>query len=162
MIVVTMLIQLRECFSVAAQTFVVVPYFDIGGKMAKLDKRETERVKLTHFFVQYKMAGATEADAPVFTVEVLNISARGICFLRNSVLYKNDEILILFPFKTRKLTIHAKVIRVEGKEVAAHFSDKEDKIDLMTGIFNKEYKVIMDENRMSLHRQQSLFGDKDH
>lgn len=129
--------------------------------MAKLDKRETERVKLSHFFVQYKMAGATEVDAPVFSVEVLNMSIGGICFLRNSVLYKNDEIIILFPFKSRKLTMRAKVIRVEGKEVAAVFTDKDEKIELMAAVFNKEYKVIMDENRVIMHRQHSLFGEKE-
>jgi|GEM_PF-681610 len=129
--------------------------------MARLDKRETKRVKLTHFYIQYKMAGELSADAPVFSVEVLNMSAGGICFLRTSVLYKDDEILILFPFKSRTLTIRAKVIRVEGKEVAAIFQDKEDKIEMMVSVFNKEYKIIMDENRMSIHRKHSLFGDND-
>lgn len=128
--------------------------------MAKIDRRENDRVKLSHFYVQYKMSGQINADAPVFSVEVLNLSFGGICFLRDSVLYKDDEIIILFPFKSRKMTIKAKVIRIEGKEVAASFIDNEDKIEMMTSIFNKEYKVIIEENKMYIHRKSSLFEDK--
>lgn len=117
------------------------------------DKRDKERVKTEAFYIQYKLVN----DDNVNTVEVLNISAGGICFLRDSVLYKKDEVLILFPFQTRKVLLKGKVVRVEGREVAVFYEDKEEKIELFVKLFNDEYKKISNQNKTSIRNRESLF-----
>ncbi|MBN2436459.1 MAG: PilZ domain-containing protein [Spirochaetes bacterium] len=117
------------------------------------DKRDTDRISTEAFFVQYKLAN----DDNVFTVEVLNVSAGGMCFLRDSVLYKKDEIRILFPFKSRKMLLKGVVVRVEGREVAIQFQDKQERIDTFVKIFNDEYREISEENKQHSKSKQSLF-----
>ncbi|HRX15278.1 MAG TPA: PilZ domain-containing protein [Spirochaetota bacterium] len=117
------------------------------------DKRDTDRISTEAFFVQYKLAN----DDNVFTVEVLNVSAGGMCFLRDSVLYKKDEIRILFPFKSRKMLLKGVVVRVEGREVAIQFQDKQERIDTFVKIFNNEYREISEENKQHSKSKQSLF-----
>ena len=117
------------------------------------DKRDTDRISTEAFFVQYKLAN----DDNVFSVEVLNVSAGGMCFLRDSVLYKKDEIRILFPFKSRKMLLKGVVVRVEGREVAIQFQDKQERIDTFVKIFNDEYREISEENKQHSKSKQSLF-----
>ncbi|MDA3901372.1 MAG: PilZ domain-containing protein [Spirochaetes bacterium] len=117
------------------------------------DKRDSDRLDTEAFYVQYKLTN----DENVFSVEVMNVSPGGICFLRDSVLYRKDEIKILFPFKSRKMLLKGEVVRVEGREVAVQFKDKQERIDLFVKIFNEEYREISNENKQHSKSKQSLF-----
>ncbi len=103
-----------------------------------IDKREYNRVKPLNLHIEYRYK---KSDS-VYKVFIINISAGGICFIRNSIIHKGDILQIKFPFKSKKIILDAKVIRVEGREVAIKFLDSEEKIDKFVEVFNEEYPLI--------------------
>ena len=103
-----------------------------------LDKREYNRVRALNLFIEYRYKRGNS----VYRVPIINISAGGICFIRNSIIHKGDVLQIKFPFKSKKIILNAKVIRVEGREVAIKFLDSEEKIDKFVEVFNEEYPII--------------------
>ncbi len=78
---------------------------------------------------------------------MVNISASGICILRNAFLEKGDEINIRFPFKSKNILLTAKIIRVEGKEVGIKFLDDDEIIENFIIVFNKEYPQLGKEDK---------------
>ncbi len=123
----------------------------------KFERRNNDRMHTEAFYIQYKLVN----DENTFTVELMNVGSGGLCFLRDSVLYKNDEILVLFPFRTRKIILKGEVVRLEGREVAVQFKEKQEKIDLFIKLFNEEYRSISEENKNLTKRKQSLFFEKE-
>jgi hypothetical protein len=103
-----------------------------------IDKREYNRVRPLNLHIEYRH----KRDDSVYKVSIINISAGGICFIRNSIIHKGDILQIKFPFKSKKIILNAKVIRVEGREVAIKFLESEEKIDKFVEIFNEEYPII--------------------
>jgi hypothetical protein len=103
-----------------------------------IDKREHNRVKPLNLNIEYRY----KKDDSVYKVPIINISAGGICFIRNSIINKGDLLQIKFPFKSKKIILNAKVIRVEGREVALKFLDSEEKIERFVEVFNEEYPAI--------------------
>ncbi len=122
-----------------------------------IDRRGTERMDTEAFFIQYKLAN----DDNIFTVELLNVGSGGLCFLRDSVLYRKDEVLVLFPFRTRKIIMKGEVVRLEGREAAVEFREKQEKIDLFVRLFNEEYRSISEENKKLSKQKQSLFFERE-
>jgi hypothetical protein len=122
-----------------------------------IDRRGTDRMNTEAFYIQYRLAN----DENTFTVELLNVGSGGLCFLRDSPLYKKDEVLVLFPFRSRKIIMRGEVVRVEGREVAVNFKDKSEKIDLFVNLFNEEYRSISEENKRLSKSKQSLFFEKE-
>jgi hypothetical protein len=103
-----------------------------------IDKRNTGRIKMPNIFIEYKVKGS---DTP-FKVEIVNISSGGLCFLRNSILTKNDVLLIKFPFKNAKVILEAQVLRLDGREVGVKFLNPEDEIGRFVEAFNYEYPSL--------------------
>jgi len=65
-----------------------------------------------------------------------------LLFIRDSVLARNDIIEVLFPFRSKKLILKASIIRLEGREVAAKFTESPTRIEEFVEVFNREYKNI--------------------
>lgn len=103
-----------------------------------MDKRDFNRIKTPRFFVEYRIRGSNAIDK----VEVLNISAGGICFIRKSILNVNNILQIKFPFKTQKVVMTGLVARIDGQEVAAHFINNDEEIERFVKVFNNEYDEI--------------------
>jgi hypothetical protein len=120
------------------------------------ENRKFDRVRTEHLIIQYKH----ENDENVYEVEVINLAAGGICFLRNSVLTKGDTIKILFPFKSKKIVLLTKILRVEGRETAGKFEDNQDKIDSMIKLFNEEYQIIKKEREEKEKLEKDLYANK--
>jgi hypothetical protein len=95
-------------------------------------------MKTENFFIEYMK----KDDETVYRVETINISSGGICFLRNSLITEGEIIIIKFPFKSRKVILSAKILRVEGREVGASFIDKDIQINRFVKAFNEEYLII--------------------
>jgi hypothetical protein len=106
------------------------------------DKRYFIRLKTNTFSIEYKIADTNG----VFSARVINISAGGICFLRESILEKGDILQIKFPFKSKKIILTAEVIRIEGREVAVKFLDDERQIEKFVENFNLEFLGIKAKN----------------
>ncbi|MBN1499147.1 MAG: PilZ domain-containing protein [Spirochaetes bacterium] len=119
-----------------------------------IDKRGFFRVKVEKFKVKYRIVNS-ESDG--VEVEVVNVSAGGICFLRDTSLFKGETIEILFPFKTKKIILKAEILRVEGREVGIQFIDEKNKVSDFLDVFNSEYKLIKDysENKKKIPPLQS-------
>ncbi|HON78431.1 MAG TPA: PilZ domain-containing protein [Spirochaetota bacterium] len=103
-----------------------------------LDKREHERIRTSRFVIEYMVKGF---DA-VYKAEVINVSAGGLCYLRDAIVKKGDEIKIKFPFKTKKVVFAGEVVRVVGREVGVQFIEDEERIELFIGVLNKEYPAL--------------------
>ncbi len=103
-----------------------------------IDKRTYDRIKTPKFVVEYKIKGRD----PVYQVELINLGAGGMCFLRNSILTRDDQLLIKFPFKTRKVILNGQIVRIDGREVAVRFDNGEDEIKTFVDTFNEEYPVL--------------------
>ena len=111
-----------------------------------MDRRNFDRLKNPRFLIEYKIDGSNS----IYEVEIINISAGGICFLRKSIINKNDIIQIKFPFKSRKVILSGKVLRIDGKEVAVKFLNRDDEIERFVKVFNKEYPYL---------KEKSIKGD---
>ncbi len=120
------------------------------------EKRQFDRLKTEHLLVQYRYLDGEN----IFEVEIINIGAGGACFLRNSVITKGDVIEILFPFKSKKVILKTKIVRIEGREVAGKFIEKQDKIDELINLFNEEYKIIKKEREKEEQEKNSLYAEK--
>jgi len=88
--------------------------------------------------VKFKIKG----EKTVYTAEVINISAGGICLLRSTILDSGDIIHIRFPFESKKLLLTAKVCRIEGREVGIEFIDDDAIIEKFISLFNDEYPQL--------------------
>lgn len=71
------------------------------------------------------------------TAEIINMSTGGLCFLRDTVLYIGEQLLLKFPFKSF-YNINAEVKRVEGREVAVQFLESQDKIEKLIEAINAD------------------------
>ncbi len=112
-----------------------------------IDKRNFYRIKVEKFKVKYRIINS---DSKGVDVDVVNISAGGICFLRDTSVYKGEEVEVLFPFKTKKIILRAEILRIEGREVGIRFITNKDKVEEFLDVFNTEYKLIKDytDNKM--------------
>ena len=108
------------------------------------DKRYFDRLKTNSFSIEYKIINTNSVNK----ADVINISAGGMCFLRTSILEKNDIIQIKFPFHSRKVIITGEITRIEGREVAVKFIDEERQIDKFVDNFNIEFLGIKTKNKL--------------
>lgn len=130
---------------------------------SSIDKRDRNRVKTVNFHIDYKHKDGIQ----ISTVEVINVSSGGLCFLGNSTLKKSDIILLKLPFKSKKIILTGEVIRIEGREVAIKFLNTEKEIDAFIKTFKEEYSDIKQNNANSsshffdnhTHRQRSSLKD---
>jgi len=113
-----------------------------------IDKRDYGRLKTVNLKVDYRIKGS---ETPT-TVEVINLSTGGLCFLRNTIINKGEFIQVRFPFKTRKVIMNAQVVRIDGREVGVKFTDSEKEIERFINAFNEEYP--------SIRTQESADGDR--
>ncbi len=109
--------------------------------MQRMERRKQNRIKTEKFDIEYRFV----ADDFMTPVSVLNVSETGICFLRQSPIYKNDQIELMFPFKDGKIFLRAKVARVDGREVGIMFTDTPEKIEKFCLSFNREYRLLRSE-----------------
>jgi len=65
-----------------------------------------------------------------------------MCFLRNSILTRDDQLLVRFPFKTRKVILNGHIVRIDGREVAVRFANTEEEIKTFVDTFNEEYPLL--------------------
>ncbi len=106
-----------------------------------IDKRNFSRIKTSKLFVDYKMKG----DISPTTVELVNVAAGGLCFLRKSVVNKGDTLTIKFPFKTQKVLLSGEILRIDGREVGVRFTSSENEIKNFVDVFNEEYTGLIKE-----------------
>jgi len=92
------------------------------------------RVRTENFHVEVAADGSNDSC----TVEVINVSAKGLCFIRNTVVERGDILRFVIPLAEKRVSLRGKVIRISGREVAVNFIDREE-IDSFIEIFNKEY-----------------------
>ena len=117
------------------------------------EKRNDPRVKTEKFTIKYRFP----SEEVLTQAAVLDVSASGICFLRNAPLNKKDVIEIMFPFKSKNVILKAQVMRVEGREVGIQFIDTPTKIDDFVNLFNKEYKIIRELSIEEEEKEKNLF-----
>ncbi|HPI15356.1 MAG TPA: PilZ domain-containing protein [Spirochaetota bacterium] len=103
-----------------------------------IEKRTYDRIKTSKFAVEYKIKGRDT----VYNVELINLGAGGMCFLRNSILTRDDQLLVRFPFKTRKVILNGHIVRIDGREVAVRFANTEEEIKTFVDTFNEEYPLL--------------------
>lgn len=107
-----------------------------------IDKRDHKRLKTRDLTVKYKLDGKTAVNK----AEVINISSGGICFLRSAYLEVGDIIHLKFPFKSKKILLNAKVIRMDGREAGIKFLDTDEQIENFIKVFNLEYPQLKRED----------------
>ena len=103
-----------------------------------IEKRTYDRIKTSKLAVEYKIKGRDT----VYNVELINLGAGGMCFLRNSILTRDDQLLVRFPFKTRKVILNGHIVRIDGREVAVRFANTEEEIKTFVDTFNEEYPLL--------------------
>jgi hypothetical protein len=101
---------------------------------SSIDKRKINRVRTENFHVEVTANGSEDSC----TVEVINVSGKGLCFIRNSVIERGEVLRFTIPFAEKRVSLWGKVIRISGREVAVNFLDRKE-IDSFIEIFNKEY-----------------------
>ena len=120
------------------------------------EKRKYPRLKLENFKIKYRIS---KENASPFIADVLNISSKGICFIRNVEIKRDLNIDILFPFRTKKVIIKARILRVEGREVGAKFVDNEENMEKFLNTFNMEYKEIRPSNFKIVNTKKEKFSN---
>lgn len=124
------------------------------------DKRYFDRMKTNSFSIEYKIINSNG----VYKADVINVSAGGMCFLRASILERNDVIQIKFPFHARKIILTGEIIRIEGREVAVKFLDDERQIDKFVDNFNIEFlglktKIKLVNDKQSFNTEADVKND---
>lgn len=127
-----------------------------------IDKRGFSRIKTSKLFIDYKMKG----DVTPTTVELVNVAAGGLCFLRNSVVNKGDALTIKFPFKTQKVLLSGEILRIDGREVGVRFTSSDNEIKNFVDVFNDEYAGLIKEasrhgERLSMPGEEGDHGKDD-
>lgn len=107
-------------------------------RLMNIDKRNHKRLKTHDLLIRYKLEG----QPTVYKGELINVSAGGVCFLRSAYLQIGDVIHIKFPFKSKKMFLAARVIRVDGREAGIKFLDPDDKVEKFITVFNQEYPQL--------------------
>lgn len=107
------------------------------------DKRTSNRVKTLNFRIAYMLYGTKT----IYQAEVINLSVGGICFLRQSMIKKGDQLILTFPFRSKKIALNASVSRVIGREVAVKFHKNDKEIDTLASLFNAEYELLFKQVR---------------
>lgn len=118
-----------------------------------IEKREFERIKTPNLVIDYKINDSES----IYQAEVVNLSAGGLLFLRNTFLVKNDQVLIKFPFKHKKILITGIVLRLDGREVGIHFTSSEAEVEKFVELFNQEYPQYKRE--ISRKNKDALFDE---
>ena len=113
-------------------------YAGLYTKKRSIDKRDHQRIRTSKLTVEFKVKGSESVNK----VDVVNVAAGGICFLRNSIVSKGDILAIKFPFKFTKILMNGEIIRLDGREVAVKFLNSEDEIKRYVEAFNEEYPTI--------------------
>jgi len=102
------------------------------------NRREFPRVSLFKFIVETKMA-----DGSTFSgVEVVNISAGGLCFLTRSIVHVGDHMEFRFPLRSRTIILPARVIRVDGREAGVQYTCDRDAIIDFVDAYNEEIRAM--------------------
>ena len=95
------------------------------------EKRKFTRTGSLDLKIEYKLMSAIAKG----TAEIINMSTGGLCFLRDTVIYKGEHLFITFPSVSFD-DIKAEVRRVEGREVAVQFLECEEKIEKLVEAIN--------------------------
>ncbi len=104
---------------------------------AQRDKRETQRLKTRNLIMQYRLPGRDTT----YTGEVINMSAGGLCFLRQGLIDKGTTIQIRFPAIAKKIILSGTVIRIDGRETSVKFTTDEKEIEQFIAEFNRFYAL---------------------
>jgi len=84
-------------------------------------------------------------------VEVVNISAGGLCFLGRSILYQGDMLEFRFPFKHKNIIMPARVVRVNGREIGVQFICSQDEITDFVSEYNEEIQSMAISTKENIH-----------
>lgn len=103
-----------------------------------LEKREHDRIRTNRFRIEYMVKGFDT----VYRADVINVSAGGLCYLRDAIVKTGDVIKIKFPFKSKKVVFDGEVIRVIGREVGVQFNETEEKIEMFIDVLTSEYPAL--------------------
>lgn len=112
-----------------------------------VNRREYPRVKLFKFSVEVSKKGEN-AFVPV---EVVNISAGGLCFLGRSILYQGDMLEMRFPFKRSTIIMPGRVVRVNGREIGVQFTCSQDEIIDFVSAYNEEIQSMAISTKENIH-----------
>ena len=103
------------------------------------EKRKYPRVKNFRLFVETK--GKDENN--FYTVEIVNLAAGGLCFLRKFVVNMNDLLTFRFSFKSGPIALNGSVMRIYGREVGVKFLDDENELKSFVDNYNTEVAGLM-------------------
>lgn len=112
-----------------------------------VNRREYPRVKLFKFSVEVSKKG----ENSFLPVEVVNISAGGLCFLSRSIVYQGDMLDFRFPFKRKTITLPARIVRINGREVGVQFTASEDDIIDFVTTYNEEIQSMAISTKENIH-----------
>ncbi|HNR89756.1 MAG TPA: PilZ domain-containing protein [Spirochaetota bacterium] len=98
------------------------------------NRRQYPRIRLFRLTIKVKVKGADSFS----DVELINLSAGGLCFIRNSILNFGDALILRFEFKTRQVDMIGKIVRLDGREVGVQFTCTDDEIKEFVDSFNAE------------------------
>ncbi len=102
------------------------------------NRRIFPRVHLFKFFVE-----AALKDEKKYTgVEIVNISAGGLCFLSKFIVSPGDEFTFRFPLKRGDIILPGKAVRINGREVGIRFTCDHDTIADFVDAYNEELHAL--------------------
>ncbi len=101
------------------------------------DKRDTQRLKTQNLFMEYRHSGSEGT----YSGEVINLSAGGLCFLRQGLIDKGTTIKIRFPLIEKKIILTGVVVRIDGRETSVRFTTSEKEIEKFISEFNRFYAL---------------------
>ena len=102
------------------------------------NRRVFLRVELFKFIVEV----ARKDDKNFTGVEVVNISAGGLCFLTKFIVAMDDQLDFRFPLKSRTIILPGRVVRVDGREAGIQFTcDNDATIDFVDA-YNEELRAL--------------------
>ncbi len=112
-----------------------------------VNRREYPRVKLFKFNVEVSKKG----EHSYVPVEVVNISAGGLCFLSRSIIYQGDALEFRFPFKHTTVIMPARVVRINVREIGVQFSCSQDEIAEFVATYNEEIQSMAISTKENIH-----------
>ncbi|HNV46204.1 MAG TPA: PilZ domain-containing protein [Spirochaetota bacterium] len=103
------------------------------------ERRTYPRLKVIRFIAGLQTVGKGEFEK----IEIVDISAGGLCFLQTFPVSVGENVLFSFTFRKCSMQMPGKVIRVDGREIGVKFTDSEDEIMKFVRLFNREVSGML-------------------
>jgi len=102
------------------------------------DKRKFHRFRNFKLHIEFKHSSARYYSS----VELIDISSGGLCFLTNTQVGIDNNLNFKFSFGSKKILMSGIAARINGREVGVEFTNSDNEITKFVSGYNKEVERL--------------------